>query len=156
MKHSNERLIFVGTPDSLEFDEVEALAKMVGNRKIYYTSDSNLLSNLVPAERDRVVPSFLKVDVRSGTYKRYSGRVFQAASLKNFLITSPLNFPELFSSDLLGELIGQGIPILAILQTEFNDTRIAEYLAPVVRYLTSDAVTNTKHDGSGKVHEPPT
>lgn len=140
LKKSNERLIFVGNVDTLEFDEIEALSKMIGNRKVFYTNDSSTLANLIAFEQDRAIPSFIKLDVRTGISKRYSGPAFQAGLLKNFLITSRLNFPELFSSDLLGELIGQGIPILAILQTEFNDSRIAEYLAPVLKTLNLDAI----------------
>ena len=104
---------------------------MISHKTIYYTSDHESVSNLITSKEDRSVPSFIKLNLRTGSYKRYSRPQFHASLLKQFLFTSPLNFPEVFSSELLGELIGQGIPILAILQTEFNDTKIVDYLAPV-------------------------
>jgi hypothetical protein len=131
LKQSNQRLIFIGEKESLEYDEVEALAKMIGNQKIYYTNDPRELAGLNIPQSDLNMPTFLKLDTRTGTYKRYVGQIFRAELLKRFLITSSLNFPEVFSSQLLGELIGQGIPILAILQTDFNDSRIIEDLSPV-------------------------
>lgn len=106
LKKSSTRFIYIGSEEAFEFDEIEVLAK-VTPQKIFYTSDIKTIG-INKTSVEIPMQSFIRYNIKSGKIIKYCGQRWEAHLMKRFMLTSGLNFPEIYDQKLVSEYLNEG------------------------------------------------
>lgn len=133
--------VFVGSIQDALYDEAYVLAKMTHNT--IYRSDNceELNQKLDQVCESKIIlcskPDFIYFSKQKNYSLPYSLPDKTASNLLKFMVTSTLDYPSLFSSEIFSSLTKQrrnrssGIPFLAIFLEDYNDKEVDSWLSEV-------------------------